>query len=61
MNTFSHRFNKFDMFVIVLGCIVTISLIVKNQLHPGDWYGAGATLTALATVTYAIASSSYRK
>ena len=57
MNVFSMRFNKFDIFVIIMGILITLAFVVKSTACQSMSHIAYAFMTLLITVMYAKAAS----
>lgn len=53
MLTFSHRYNKFDLFVIIIGIVATINFVCRYFVNHNDLHAGLAFLTLLATAIYA--------
>lgn len=53
MGTFSHRYNKFDIFVIIIGIVATINFVCRYFITSNDVNAGIAFLTLLATSIYA--------
>jgi hypothetical protein len=53
MEAFSHRFNKFDLFVILIGLVATINFVCRYFITHNDLNAALAFMSLLITAVYA--------
>lgn len=53
MLTFSHRYNKFNLLIVIIGMAFTTTFIVKYFITNDDFFAGIAFLSFFATVIYA--------